>query len=181
MQNYKNGDILEKKFEDSGEPILTILSGDKDDFYAGCYETAPLGDMIYDSKRSPLTNAMTKEIFRTSFKQIFDAFISVGTFEAYITVFQKIFGADANILFTVPAPGKLTIEIAATNIELSDFVARVIVDNEFVLDEMVDYDDDNIAFQTIQGFATQYELEQMLFEMVPAGIFTDIDLTFLGE
>ena len=180
MQNFKNGDATELKYENSAEPILSTLSSDKDDFFEGAYETAPLGDMIFDSNRSPLTNAIKKEIFRAAFKQIFEAFVKVGTFEAYLTVFAKIFGDDAVISFTVPAPGKLTISIEATQIELSDFIYRIVENNEFVYDQIITQDGvDNLVFQSIQGFATQYELERMLFEMVPAGIFTDIDLTFL--
>ncbi len=178
MQNFK-GDETELKFRNSAEPVLSDLSLAKDDFYEGCFETAPLGDIIHESNRSPLTNAVKKEIFRLAFKEIFDAFIQVGTFEAYITVFKKIFGDSSTVTFTVPAAGKLNISIEATEIVLSDFISRTIEDNAYEFDEIVDYDLDNIAFQSIQGFATQYELEQMLFEMVPAGIFTDIDLTFL--
>jgi energy-converting hydrogenase Eha subunit E len=181
MQQFKNGDALEKKFEDSAEPILTVLSETKDEFYTGCFSTGPLGDLIHQSSRAPLTNAIKIEIFRIAFSEIFQAFIKVGTFESYITVFKKIFGNDVVIAFTIPAPGKLNIEIQAVGIELSDFIGRVIEDNALAYHEIIDYDGDNIAFQSIKGFATQYELERMLFEMVPAGIFTDIDLTFLGE
>lgn len=180
MQNFKNGDVTEKKYEDSAEPILTILSGDKTDFYDGAYTCEPLGDLIFETERAPLTNAIKQDIFRAAFSEIFQAFVKVGTFEAYITVFQKIFGVDANITFTVPAPGKLTIAIEATQIELSDFIYRIVQDNQFVYDQIITQDGvDVVAFQSIQGFATQYELETMLFEMVPAGIFTDISLTFL--
>jgi hypothetical protein len=60
-------------------------------------------------------------------------------------------------------------------------VARVIESNAYVYYNVITQDGvDQIVFQSIQGFTTQYELERMLFEMVPAGIFTDIDLTFTG-
>ena len=181
MQNFKGSDTVEKQFEDSGEPILTLLSSHKDDFYTDAFQSAPLGDVIHDSKRAPLTNAIKKEIFRIAFKEIFDAFVKVGTFEAYLTVFRKIFGDDVIVTFTVPAAGKLNIAIEAAGIELTDFVARVIESNAYVYYNVITQDGvDQIVFQSIQGFTTQYELERMLFEMVPAGIFTDIDLTFTG-
>ncbi len=179
MQNFKNGDAFEKQMENSAAPILSDLSLDKDEFYDGAFSAAPLGDIIHQSKRAPLTNAIKIEIFRLAFAEIFNAFIKVGTFEAYITVFKKIFGDDSVIEFTVPAAGKLTISIEAADIELSDFIARIIEDNALTYPEVIDYDLDILAFQTIKGFATQYELEKMLFEMVPGGIFTDINLTFL--
>lgn len=175
MQYFK-GDDLEVKFVNCMKPIFDILSLQKSDFYLGGYETAPLGEMIYDTKRAPLSNAIARDIFRISFKQIFEAFVVSGTFDSYITVFRKIFGDTVEIEFTVPAPGKLNIDIVAEGFELSDFLSRYIEDNSYLFDEVIDYDDDNIAFQTVIGFTTQYELEQMLYEMVPAGIFTTITL-----
>lgn len=175
MQYFK-GDDEEQKFDNSGEPILSSLSSAKDDFYAGAYSAAPLGDVMFDSLRSPLANAISREVYRISFSEIFDAFVEVGTFESYITVFEKIFGENVIVEFTVPAAGKLQISIDASDTELSNFVARSIVNNDYVYDNMVDYEDDQIVFQTIQGLQSEYELEQMLFEMVPGGIYTEITL-----
>lgn len=179
MQYFK-GDELELKFDASGEPICSALSLAKDEFLAGAYSAAPLGDIIFDDLRSPLANAISKDIYRIAFSEIWDSFVKVGTFEAYITVFEKIFGETVTLTFTVPAPGRLQINIEAPGIELSNFVARSIEDNTYLFDNVVDDIGDQIVFQTIQGFQSQYELEQMLFEMVPAGIFTEITLD-LGE
>lgn len=177
MQYFK-GDADDLKMDGVHEPTISAITLQKDAFYEGAYETAPLGDMIFDTGRSPLSNAIARDVFRLAFKEIFEAFVDVGTFEAYITVFKKIFGDDVGIAFTVPAPGKLTITITATGVEESLFVAREIVDNAYELDPVVtSVDGDNIVFQTILGFQSQYELEQMLFEMVPGGIFTTITLT----
>lgn len=181
MPQYFKGDALEKKFYNSGEPISSQLSLDKDEFLDGAYEAAPLGDLIFDDDRSPLSNAIPKDIFRLAFPEIFEAFVNVGTFESYITVFEKIFGDDVGITFTVPGPGQLQILIEAEGIEFYDFVARRIVDNAYVFDEVIDDEGDNLVFQTIKGFQSQYELEQMLFEMVPAGIYTEITLTLGGD
>lgn len=179
MQFFK-GDAKEKKYYNSAAPVAQALALQKDLFQEDAYNGAGLGDLIYQTERSPLTNAITQEIFRISFKEIFEAFVAVGTFESYITVFKKIFGDDVVITFTVPAPGKLGIDIEAAGVELSEFVSRYIEDNAYLFDFIVDEDGDNIVFQTVKGFQSQYELEQMLFEMVPAGIFTTISLT-LGE
>lgn len=181
MQNFK-GDELELKVDSVFEPIMTLLSGEKSEFYTDAYEAPVLGDMIYDTGRSPLSNAIKREIFRDAFKEIFEAFVQVGTFEAYLTVFQKIFGNDVDVQFTVPAAGKLNIDITAEGVELSRFIAREIVDNAFSYPEIETQDGiDNIVFQSIKGFTSEYDLEQMLFEMVPAGVFTTITLTLLGE
>lgn len=176
MQKFK-GDALEDKMIACAETICAQLSNALSDFYSDAYQCQAFGDMIYESGRSPLSNAILQSIYRESFKQIFDAFVDCGSFEAYITVFKKIFGEDVDITFTIPAAGKLNIDIVAAGVEESNFIAREIVDNEYVIDEVLDQvDSENIVFQTIKGFQSQYELEQMLFEMVPAGIFTTITL-----
>lgn len=186
MAQFFKGDETELKFYNSAKPVIDILSAQKDLMSAGLFEAAPLGDVLYDSKISPLANAIDRDIFREAFKKIFESFTVAGSFEGYITVFKKIFGDDVDLTFTVSAPGKLQIDILATGIELSDFVARYISDNTYMFDEVIadeqDPDDpevhfDTIAFQSIKGFQSQYELEQMLFEMVPGGVFTEINLS----
>jgi len=177
MQPFK-GDYLEGQFYNSFAPIARLLSNDKNLFMEGAYTAGPLGDLIYDLGAAPLTNAIKKSIFRDVFNELFnEAFVQVGTFEAYISVFKKIFGDTVVITFTVPAPGKLTIDIEAAGVELSNWVAQHIESNAYVYDKVVTQDGDYIVFQTIKGFQSQYELEQMLYEMVPAGIFTDINLS----
>lgn len=180
MQFYK-GDEKELKFYNAIAPIVQLLSANKDDFYSGAYSCFKLGEIIYDNNRAPLTRAIPRDIFRESFATIFQAFTSSGTFESYLTVFKNIFGDDVEVDFAVPAPGKLSIDIVATGVQLSPFIARMIEDNAYESYNVVDQvDEDNIVFQTVKGFQSQYELEQMLFEMVPNGIFTIISLT-LGE
>ena len=177
MQYFK-GDDQEKKMVAVATPLLNNLSLQKDEFDDDAYMSAPLGDMIYLQDLAPLAQAIDPLIFRDTFSQIFDSFVVAGTFESYITVFKKIFGDDVEVDFTVPAPGKLNIDIVATGLELSNFVARSIENNAYVFEEVVTMiDDENIIFQTVKGFQSQYELEQMLFELVPAGIFTNISLT----
>lgn len=180
MQKFKLTDEVEDKFIGVAGPLLNVLSGEKDEFYTDAFNAYPLGDAIYESARSPLTNAIKQEIYREAFNEIFEAFISGGSFETYLTVFRRIFGDDVGVTFTVPDPGKLLIDIEAEGVILSDFVARKIVDNAYEFDEIIDDEGDNIVFQTIKGFESQYELELMLFQMVASGIFTEISLT-LGE
>lgn len=176
MQYFK-GDIVERKFADAGGDLLDVLALQKAALYDGAYSAQPLGDALYESERAPLTRAISQEVFRLAFTEIFDAFIAVGTFEAYLTVFSKIFGDDVVVEFTVPSSGKLLIDIEASGVELTDFVARYIEDNVYAFDEVIDDEGDNIAFQTVLDFVNQYELEQMLFEMVPNGIYTEITLS----
>lgn len=177
MQFFK-GDSTEKQYYNSGAPAFDQIGTQKDAFFAGAYTCFPFGDMIYQTGRAPLTNAIKPEIFREAFSEIFASFLVAGTFESYLTVFRKIFGDSVDVEFTVSAPGKLAIDIEADGVEFFDFVARSIVDDAYVFDEIIEESTgDQIVFQTVKGFTIQYELEQMLFEMVPAGIFTAITLT----
>jgi hypothetical protein len=175
MQYFK-GDAQELKFYNSGASVFDELSLQRDEMFDDAYACAVLGEVIFDDDRSPLSNAIKREIFRLSFSELTEAFIEGGTFEAYLTVFRKIFGDEVEVEFVIPAPGKLEINITAVGIELSDFVARRIVSNAYVLDEVIDDEGDNIVFQTVKGFESQYELEQMLYELVPAGVYTIINL-----
>lgn len=59
-------------------------------------------------------------------------------------------------------------------------MGREIVDDAYDYFEITDHTGDPILLQTVKGFQSQAELERMLFEMVPAGIFTNISLTIGG-
>lgn len=176
MQYFK-GDDFEKKAYAAVAPIFDAVGLQKDLYFAGAYGSGTLGDLLYITMRAPLTHAMKQEVFRLTFKEIFQAFVYGGVLEAYITVFKKIFGETVTIVFGVPGPGKLTIDIAADGVEISNLLSRYIEDNTYLFDELITQGGDNIAVQTVKGFQTQYELEQMLFEMVPGGIYTVISLT----
>lgn len=179
MQKFKENDLTEQKYIDAKAEAFTTQADGLDEMEAGAYTCFQLGDALYETERAPLTKAIDQEIFRQVFPEIFDAFVRGGSFEAYLTVFRKIFGEDVDVEFTVPAAGKLNIDIEATNISLYDFVARRIEGAEWVRDNVITTDGgpDQIMFQMFKGFQSQYELEQMLFEMVPAGIFTTITLS----
>ncbi len=180
MQNFK-GDAEELKYIASGNPLMDMVSLAKDEFFDGAYSCGPLGDLLHDINRSPLANAIALDIFRGSFNTIYEAFRSSGTFESYLTVFRDIFGDDVGVTFTVPAPGKLQIDIVAQDLVEDLFVERHIAFESYLYDHVIWYDGSgsgDILFQSVKGFKTQYELEQMLFELVPDGIFTQITLTF---
>ncbi len=190
MSQYFKGDDVEKKYEAAALEILTQIGMQIDDFFDNAYDANSLGDLLHDVKRSPLSNAIVLEIFRESFNTIYTAFTVAGSFESYLTVFRKIFGEGVDVVFNAdnltggmspPGPGKLTIDIIADQLEESNFIAREISNDTYVFDNVIFEDDDgtgNILFQSVKGFQSQYELEQILFEMVPDGIFTDISLTF---
>ena len=177
MEFFK-GDPDEVKVYQSIKGLFDNIGVQAELFYSDTYNDYTFGGLIFDEDRSPLTNAIRRDIFIESFNEIFSAFVVVGTPEAYLTVFRKIFGDDVEVEFEVPAAGKLNINITASGVQLDDFVSRYIADNQYFFDDIVTQDDDEIVFQSFKGFESQYELELMLREMVPAGIFTTINLDF---
>lgn len=174
---FFKGDTTEKKVYDAGKSAFDFTSIQLDAFFEDAYKTQVLGDLIYTDGRTPLAKAIKQSIFRQIFTSLFESFIVAGSLESYLSVFKAIFGNDVEVEFTVPAPGKLNIDIVSTGIELADLLSRYIENNAYLFDEIVNEDGDNIALQVLKGFDTQYEVEQMLFEMVPGGIFTNITLT----
>jgi len=176
VQFFKGNDT-EIKVASVGSDVADLLSIQRDLFLDGAYGCGPLGDLLHDTDRTPLARGIKIEIFRTFFQELFDSFVHCGTFESYITVFTAIFGDDTEITFTVPGNGKLDIDVVATDVTLANFVSRYVDGTSYVFDNMVTEDGDNIMFQYLIGFKTQYELEQLLFEMVPMGVYTTITLT----
>ena len=178
-QRFKATDTLEEKFFQCAKPIFDLMSLQKDLFFDEAYRAFPLGDLIFEDLRSPLSNAIDERVFRESFQDIFESFISAGTFERYIQVFERIFGETVDVQFTVPGPGKLNIAILADELETSDLQVREVINNQYHFFDLVDDEENEILAQTIKGFESQYELERMLFEMVPGGIYTQITLSFI--
>ena len=176
-QFFKETDSFEQKMYNSAKPAFDEVDFQKDLYFDGAYSNYELGSMVYDTNRAPLTNAIVRSIFREAYEEIIQAFIVLGTYDAYYAVFQKIFGDDVIVEFAVPGPGQLWIDVIASGIELSDFASRYIENNEYLFDEIIDDEGDNIAFQTVKGFQTEYELSQMLHEMIPDGIYPTISLT----
>lgn len=177
MPQFFKGDATEIKYYNSGLPSVDAIIAQRDAFYDDAYGCFILGELLYDNDYAPLARAIPREIFREGFATIFESFIIAGTFESYLTVFRNIFGDDVEVTFTVPGNGRLQIDIVAAGFQLSDFITRYIENNAYVFDEIIDDEGDNIVFQTVKGFESQYELEQMLFEMVPDGVYTEITLT----
>lgn len=114
MQKFKD-DAIENKFIEAGSPILDALSMSKDDFFDGAYDCGPLGDLLHEGDRSPLSNAIKLEIFRNCFNTVYENFRSSGTFESYLVIFAKIFGDTVDVEFTVPGPGKYKLPLLQVN------------------------------------------------------------------
>jgi hypothetical protein len=179
LQAFKQNDLIEAKVRDAFLPILDILGIDRDSFYDGAYESYVLGDVIYELKASPLAGPINQEIFRQSFFAIHDFFTFPGTFEFYLKVFRAVWGVDVGVEFLVPAPGKLIINIQALTVQVNLLVARRIVNNAYVYDQVITHDGNNIGTQGKMGLKTQAEADALIKELYPAGLWVELNLELI--
>ena len=174
---YFKGDQQELRAYNSVAPTFNRLESERDLFFDEAFACYLLGEILHDSKRVPLSNAIPRDVFRESFQSIFEAFLEAGSFEGYIKVFTDIFGDTVQVNFTVPGPGRLNIDIVADSIVLENLIAREIINDAFVESDLATQANEDLVAQQIKGFRSQSEVETMLNEMVPNGIFTNITLT----
>lgn len=178
-QRFKENDNLETKFIEVIEEQNSATQASLDEFYNQAYLAAPLGDVLYDENRDPMVGVVTKETYRESFSAIHDAFTRPGIFEFYLSLFERIFGSGVNVEFEIPGPGRLNINVEAFETSLDTFAAREIVSNQYVYNDVVDHDGDFIVFQTPKGIKTQSEIDALIREVAPQGIFTQAFLTYV--
>ncbi len=179
MQLFKESDAKEVKVRDCVLPLLQNLGVERDAFYNGAYTCFEFGDVLIALNASPLADTISAEAFRTGFFAIHELFTRPGTFEFYLEVFRAIFGDDVDVEFVVPAPGRLQINIESLTTLTADFLSRSIVDNVYERDEVVDHDGFNIAFQGTVGIKTQSEMDALMVELHPAGLFVETDLELI--
>lgn len=163
--------------EAAAKPAFDVCSTSLTEFNNGSYEASPFLLMLYDEGRMPFSDRVLRDTFVEFFKEALTRFPFTGTFESYVFILRAIFGDSAQILFDVPAPGKLDITV---NTELTvsyDFIAREFVGGEYVDSEIIDSGGNNLVFTGISGIDSQYQLQQLLSELVPAGIYLLLTLT----
>jgi hypothetical protein len=177
-QNFK-GDSTELKYQAAGEPAFEVTRVSLHEFFQGCYDTDAFLLMLYDSGRMPFSNRVPREAFVNFIRQAIPDFPATGTFEVYIFMIKALFGDSASILFTVPAAGKLEIEVNAPGSSLEfDWFAKDIVGGDTILTQMVTHDSEEFLFNGISGIETEAQLQILLGELEPIGIYTTLSLTF---
>jgi len=171
LQRFKESDETEAKVIAVAMPILDDLGEARDEFYEGAYSAWPLGELLYDLKKDPLSGVITRDVFVRSFPAIHQLFTRPGTFEFYMTVFRQIWGDNVQIVFGIPSPGVLTINAKVLDVENFFLVARRIFGPDYVYDPIVDHEGDNILVRATVGIKTQTEISALMNELAPAGIF----------
>lgn len=171
-QNFK-GDATESKMYAVGEPILDLIHLAKDEFYAQGFTAAQFLLMLYDEERIPFSQRIPRDAFVAFFREMQAYSNFTGTFETYLFVLRGIFGQVAEINFDVPNPGELEISINTTNtVEHAMFGDD---GGDFFL---VDDDDNQMVGDQIAGITSQYELDLLFKEIVPAGINPTVAISF---
>lgn len=179
LQPFKDYDQTEIKVRDAVLPTLNLIGGQLDLFFQDFENAQPLGGVLWDTQRAPLTPALPRDVFMASFAAIFNLFTRPGTFEYYLQVFRKIWGIDVAIEFIVPGPGKLQINIHAAVTDVVLFVARRLDGLDYVFDEVITQSGDNIVFQILKGLKTQSEVDALMKELKPHGIYIETTLTIV--
>lgn|SRR5678815_3823223 len=179
VQNFK-GDSLELKFQAVGNPVFDLANTALDDFYANGFDASPFILMLFDEGRMPFSERIPRDAFVPFVRQALKNFPITGIFENYLFVLRSIFGDLSEINFLVPAPGKLEIDIAAISNTTFDFIGREFSGGMYTFFDMIDSDGDTLEFRGIPGISTEYELNLLFSEMMPAGIVPIIALTFYG-
>lgn len=178
-QKFK-GDATELKFEAAAKQAFDVAEIGRDDYFANGYDSSPFLLMLYDEGRMPFSDRVGRDSFVAFYREALANFPFTGSFESYIFILQAIFGEGSGVDFDVPAAGKLEILVnAAASIE-SEFVAPQVEDGEVVEYNMVDHLGNQLTFAGISGIDSEYELELLLSELIPAGIFPSITLAFFA-
>lgn len=176
MQAFKENDPKELKVRSSFDPALTLISNNRSEFYSGAYTSHGLGKVLFDLKNDPMARVLDEETFLESFPAFHELFTRPGTFEFYLQLFRSIWGDQVDVEFVTPNPGCLEINISALSSRKDSFGAREVSGNAYQYHEVSDHDGDIIAFQTSQGIKTQQEVDRMIAELHPQGIYLTINL-----
>ncbi len=166
--------------EAAASTAISIASISKDQFFANGGDATPFLLMLYDQGRMPFSDRVPRESFVEFIREALARFPFTGTFESYIFILEKIFGAGSGVIFDVPAPGKLDMLVnAAASIEF-DFIVREFISGEYVISNLVDDQDNQITASGISGIDSEYELKTLLSELIPAGIFAEVTLAYFA-
>lgn len=179
VQLFK-GDPVEIRMKSVADPVIDLTDSALDEFYAQGYDASPFLLAMYDDGRMPFSERIARDAFVDFVKKAFMNFPVTGTFEAYISILTEIFGPGTQIFFTVPAPGKLRIDINAISSSEFEFIGREFVGGAYEYFNIVDDLGNMLIFRGIPGIDTDYELRLLISEIMPAGITPDINLTFFN-
>lgn len=182
MTQYFKGDTTEKKMAAVFDGIDSVISESKDDFFENFQTSKPFILSLYDINAVPFTSLVPRDIYYDFIYELLERYPVTGTFDFYLAILLRIFGDRASIFFTVSSPGKLDIEVVGS----SDIESELLF-SEFNFDtfssetgELITHAGDVMTAVGFPGISTQYQLNQIISQIIPAGISPTITLTFAG-
>ncbi len=177
-QKFK-ADAVELQMELAGQPPFDACSVSKNEMFDGAYTASDFLLMLYDAGRMPFSARVPRDAFVTFIRQAIPNFKFTGTFEGYLFILRSIFGGAVEVLFTVPGPGKLEVEVNAGGATVDfTWISQLFVGGGYVLEDLITQDGDQLILSTIVGIETEGQLQALFAELIPAGIFTTITLNF---
>jgi hypothetical protein len=175
---YFKGDAQELKYDAAGKPAFDACEAALDQFFESGYTASDFLLMLYDSGRMPFSARVPREAFVDFIRQAIPNFPFTGTFPAYLFILEAIFGEGTEVLFDVPDPGKLDILISTPAITDIEWIGREFVDGAYEEFSFITDDLFELQFRGISGIDSSAELEQLLSELKPLGIYTTFTLQF---
>jgi hypothetical protein len=169
------GDPTELKFDNAGRPAMDLIGRDLDDFFNGCYEANPFLLQLYDDRRIPFADRIKREAFLAFIKELFSRYGFVGNVDTHLFVLRAIFGELSEIFFSLPNPGHLELDINATSSLEIEFMGRDLSNDFF---NITDHLGNDLMFRALPGIETSAQLALLFSEIMPAGVYYDISLTF---
>lgn len=178
MTQTLKGDPIELQMIAAASPAFDLCSASLDSFYDGSLTASPFLLMLYDQGRMPFSERVPRDSFVAFLSQALAYFPFTGTFESYLFILQAVFGDGSGVQFDVPGPGQISMLVnAASSLEFS-FAATEFVDGAFVDSDLVSWDGEILIFTSVSGINSQYALSQLMAELIPAGIFPSLTLSF---
>ena len=172
VELFKPNDIRDQKFNSIFDDLENGINADLDAFFDQAYASYLLGDILYENHLDPVAPVLNQAVYRTSFNAIHDLFTRPGTFEFFLSVFRAMWGADADVVFTIIKPGQLKIEIYGSTPAYNEILYREVVGGTtYVYDEILTDDGDSLTAQESTGPQTIDELLMIMSELGVYGIY----------
>jgi hypothetical protein len=165
----------EIKVTDAVSPVFDSTSAELDLMFANGSTAASFLLMLYDNKLVPYWQRIKRDAFVNFYLEALAQFPVTGTFESYLFILRAIFGVESEIIFAVPAAGKLEITLNVVNELTFDFIGYD-ADGEFFIETQDGLY--TLAFRGLSGFESDHDLELLFSELVPEGIFYTLFINF---
>ena len=142
------------------------------DYFNDAYGNKKLAEVIYSGEHADFFKLIKKSIFIKCFSALLESANRIGSFETLTTIIKAIFGHSANVVYSVPAPGILSVDITQHS---SDSLEWVTVSGG----EIKTLDDEEIIFVSLLNKIYIDEIINLFKQFFcPAGIIYKININY---